>query len=130
MPPELQHVLVVEDDPDIQAIVRLALESIGGFTVAVASNGREALEIAPAFGPDLVLLDVMMPELDGPSTLQHLRRRPETAETPVVFLTAKAQQHETEHYRTLGIADIIPKPFDPVVPPVQVRTIWEYCHAP
>ncbi len=129
MPDSLNHILVVEDDPDIRSIVQMSLEAIGGYTVATAGNGREALEAIDAFTPDLVLLDVMMPEMDGPSTLQALRQLPAFMETPVIFITAKAQLHELDHYRTLGIAEVIQKPFDPVSLPTQVHDIWRGAHA-
>lgn len=129
MPATLTKILCAEDDPDIQAIMQMALEHVGGYTVLMTSNGREALDRAPAFAPDLILLDVMMPEMDGPTTLEALRAHPQLADVPVIFLTAKAQQHEIDQYRTLGIADVISKPFDPVALPERVRAIWEYRHA-
>ncbi|GAB5520978.1 MAG: response regulator [Rhodothermales bacterium] len=116
--------MLVEDDPDILAIAQLALESLGGFTVSLCHNGNTALERAEAFQPDLILMDVMMPELDGPSTLAALRDLPNTAETPVVFMTARAQKHEVEEYRRLGAVDVIRKPFDPIQLPQSLRSIW------
>jgi CheY-like chemotaxis protein len=129
MPTPLAKILCAEDDPDIQAIMQMALEHVGGYTVLIAPNGREALDHAPAFAPDLILLDVMMPEMDGPTTLEALRADPALADIPVIFLTAKAQQHEIERYRALGIAEVISKPFDPLTLPERVRAIWEYRHA-
>ncbi len=129
MPHALQRILVVEDDPDIRSIIHLSLDTIGGFDVETASNGVEALDRLDAFTPDLILLDVMMPEMDGPTTLLELRKRPALTATPVVFLTAKAQLHEVNHYQTLGIAEVIQKPFDPVALPERVRAIWSYRYA-
>jgi two-component system, OmpR family, response regulator len=121
----LQRILYVEDEPDIQAVAKLALEMVGGFTVKVCSSGEEALREAAAFAPDMILLDVMMPGMDGPSTLKALRELPSLAELPVAFMTAKVQPAEVAHYKTLGARDVIAKPFDPMTLASQVRAIWE-----
>lgn len=121
----LQRILYVEDEPDIRAVAKLALEMVGGFTVKVCSSGEEALREAVAFGPDMILLDVMMPGMDGPSTLKALRALPSLAELPVAFMTAKVQPAEVAHYKTLGARDVIAKPFDPMTLASQVRAIWE-----
>jgi CheY-like chemotaxis protein len=121
----LRTILYVEDDPDIQAVVTMALEVVGGYQVSVASSGREALLAADGGIPDLILLDVMMPDMDGPTTLGHLRARPELAGTPVVFITAKVQATEIEYFKSLGAVDVIAKPFDPVTLAGQVQAIWE-----
>lgn len=121
----LQRILYVEDEPDIQAVAKLALEMVGGFAVKVCSSGEEALREAEAFAPDMILLDVMMPGMDGPSTLKALRALPSLADIPVAFMTAKVQPAEVAHYRTLGARDVIAKPFDPMTLASQVRAIWE-----
>ena len=121
----LTRILMIEDDLDIQAVARLALEALGGFTVAVCSRGHEALETAPVFRPDLILLDVMMPGMDGPTTLMHLRALPDMEAVPVVFMTAKVMPHEIDYYKTLGALDVIRKPFDPMVLAGALNTIWE-----
>src|SRR3954454_22237609 len=89
-----RRLLVVDDDDDIRMLVRISLERVGGNEVMEASNGREGLERARRDRPDAILLDVMMPELDGPATVQELRSIPETADIPVVLLTAKVQQRD------------------------------------
>ena len=122
--PTLQKILIVEDDPDIQTVARMALEAIGGFTVETSNSGKEALVKAPAFQPDLILLDVMMPEMDGPTTLKELRKMPALEATPVVFCTAKAMPSELEQYEALGSAGVVAKPFDPMTLADQVRAIW------
>lgn len=122
---DLQRILYVEDEPDIQEVARLALEMVGGFTVKVCSSGEEALQEAEAFAPDMILLDVMMPGMDGPSTLKALRERAALAEVPVAFMTAKVQPQEVAQYRALGALDVIAKPFDPMQLANQVRAIWE-----
>lgn len=122
--PDLRRILLVEDEPDIQLVARLALENVGGFEVEVCASGREAVERAPSLEPDLILLDVLMPELDGPATLRELRKIPALAATPVIFLTAKVQAHEVENYRQIGALDVIPKPFDPMSLADAVKSIW------
>jgi two-component system, OmpR family, response regulator len=121
----LQRVLYVEDEPDIQAVAKIALEMLGGFTVKICSSGQDALNEAVAFAPDMILLDVMMPGMDGPSTLQALRQLPELAQVPVAFMTAKVQPAEVAHYKALGALNVIAKPFDPMTLAQQVRSIWE-----
>jgi len=121
---ELTRILYVEDDPDIQAIAMMVLETINGFTLTACSSGAEALAKAVGFNPDLVLLDVMMPGMDGPETLKGLRAFPELANTPVVFMTAKVQPQEVEGYLNLGAVGVIAKPFDPMTLAQQLRDIW------
>jgi CheY-like chemotaxis protein len=122
---ELERVLLVEDDPDVQTIGRMALETVGGLRVDVASSGEEALERLAASVPDLVLLDVMMPGMCGPDTLRAIRAVSGLEELPVVFLTAKAMPAEVEEYLSLGALDVIPKPFDPMQLADRVRAIWQ-----
>ncbi len=112
-PPPLK-VLYVEDDPDIQVIARIALEDIGGFEVRACNSGNEALVATNSFEPDLLLLDVMMPGMDGPTLLGHLRQHDHTRTTPAIFMTARVQRSEIEHYLALGALTVIAKPFDPL----------------
>ncbi|PUA17155.1 response regulator [Glaciimonas sp. PCH181] len=122
----LESIMYVEDDLDIQSIATMALESIGGFSVTLCSSGREALQaIENGIQPDLILLDVMMPNMDGPTTLAALRKLPQTATTPTIFMTAKAQPHEIAHFKVLGALDVIAKPFDPMLLAQQIRQVWE-----
>lgn len=122
---ELSRILYVEDDPDIQAVASIALEVVGGFTLRVCSSGTQALAEAAEFGAELLLLDVMMPEMDGPTTLAKLRALPATAETPVIFMTAKVQASEVAFYKSLGALGVIAKPFDPMQLAQQVRALWQ-----
>ena len=124
----LNKILYVEDEPDIQTVACMALETIGGFTVLVCSSGHEAIEAAPAFVPDLILLDVMMPGMDGPATMEALRKLPVTAGVDTVFMTAKVQSHEVERYRELGAVDVIAKPFNPMTLAAQIQAIWDRQH--
>jgi len=114
MTDKLTRILYVEDEPDIQMIAKLALESLGGFTLEVCSSGTEALGKIATFRPQLILLDVMMPGIDGPTTLGKLRELKDFSTTPVVFMTAKVQPRELAGYKQLGAVDVIPKPFDPM----------------
>lgn len=128
MTPALSKILYIEDDPDIQTVAKMSLEAVGGFTVAVASSGREALDVAPQFKPDMILLDVMMPGMDGPSTMIALRSLPAVGMTPIVFMTAKVMSGEIKRYKELGALDVIHKPFDPMTLPERVREIWRTHH--
>ncbi len=121
---ELTKILYVEDEPDIHQVAKLALEAIGGFTVQICESGKEALQVAPEYSPDLILLDVMMPEMDGPTTLTELRKIDSLARTPVIFMTAKVQPNEVASYKEMGAVEVIPKPFDPMTLSDQVREIW------
>jgi CheY-like chemotaxis protein len=119
-----RRILFVEDDPDIQTVAKMALEALGGFTVLACSSGAEALAEVDGFGPDLVLLDVMMPGMDGPSTLIALREHAAGQAVPVIFMTAKVQAPELDRYRALGAEDVIAKPFDPMSLSDRVWAIW------
>jgi CheY-like chemotaxis protein len=121
----LQRVLHVEDDESIIAIARVALETLGGLTVLSCSNGNDALEQAPAFDPELLLLDVMMPGMDGPTTLVALADVIDLDRIPVVFMTAKTQPADHASYYALGAAAVIVKPFDPLKLGEQLKEIWD-----
>lgn len=119
-----QRILHVDDEPDIREIAVVTLTALGGFTVETCGSGPAAIEKATSFAPDLILLDVMMPGMDGPATLEILRKSSETAGIPVIFMTAKVQSHEVRHYIELGAAGVITKPFDPMTLCDQIREIW------
>jgi two-component system OmpR family response regulator len=116
-------VLIVDDEPDIRRIAKLGLSRVGGMEVVEAANGAEALVRAKEDKPDAVLLDVMMPGLDGPSTLARLREDPATSGIPVVFLTAKAIAAELERLNVLGAAGVLTKPFDPMTLARELRAL-------
>ena len=120
----LTRICYVEDDEDIQRIVRMSLERVGKMTVAVVSDPTQALQAFAEFRPDLVMLDWMMPGMDGPTLLRRMREVPETRALPVVFITAKASQRELAELRGLGAAGTISKPFAPKDLPEQLRAIW------
>ncbi|MEO7160205.1 MAG: response regulator [Polaromonas sp.] len=121
----LGRILYVEDEPDIRTVAQMALEAVGGFTVIACAGGQEALNAAAEARADLLLLDVMMPGMDGPSTLKALREMSATARTPVIFMTAKVQANEVALYKSLGALEVIPKPFDPMELSAQIQRVWE-----
>ena len=121
----LQRVLCVEDDPDIREIIQLALVHVGGLTIKACESGRRALEEVDQFEPQLIVLDVMMPGMDGPETLNALREQGSVSEsTALAFMTAKVHPEELQRYRELGVVNVIPKPFDPMTLADQLRAIW------
>jgi CheY-like chemotaxis protein len=121
----LRTLLYIDDEPDIRHIVQMALGLAPGLTIHTGDSGEQALTLARTLRPDLVLLDVMMPGLDGPGTLARMRAEPSLARFPVVFMTAKAMPQEVARFRELGAAGVIAKPFDPMKLADQVFAIWE-----
>ena len=121
----LSKVCYVEDDEDIQRIVRMSLERIGKMTVEVVSDPMVAIDAMLRFAPDLVLLDWMMPGMDGPTLFRAMKQKPETAAFPVIFITAKATTAEMGELTALGAAGAISKPFNPKELPDQLREIWK-----
>jgi len=120
----LKRILLVDDDPDLLDVASLALADLGGFTVQGCSSAADALAQAPSFGPDLILLDVMMPGTDGFATLQGLRQIDVLAQTPVVFMTALSQHGDLAEYDEHAVG-VIPKPFDPSALPEMLESLWE-----
>lgn len=120
----LKKILYVEDEADIREIAQLALELVGGYQLLICSSGQEAITKAVAFAPDLILLDVMMPSMDGPTTLKKLRELPSLATIPAVFMTAKVQPSEVAILHSYGALEVIAKPFDPMTLATQLQQIW------
>ena len=116
-------VLIIDDEPDVRSVARLSLGRVGGMDVIELPGGIEAVATAKAGKPDVVLLDLMMPEMDGVATLEALRSDPETAAIPVVFVTAKAMPDEIRRLKALGALDVIVKPFDPMALAATLREI-------
>ena len=121
----LQRILIADDEPDILEISRIALETVGGFEVSVCTSGRTLLERLPKFEPDFIVVDVLMPDISGPEVLEEIRRLPEFAEVPVVFLTGMVQEEELEKLRETGVSDVILKPFDPMTLADRINGIWK-----
>lgn len=122
---DLKTVLYVDDEPDIREVVQMSLSLVDGLDVQVCESGDRALQVLPQLRPDLLLLDVMMPGMDGPSTLQKMRTMPGLEKIPVVFMTAKAMPQEVARFRELGAVSVIAKPFDPIQLGNQVIAVWE-----
>lgn len=115
-------VLHVDDEPDIREVAAMSLDIDPDVELVSAASGQKALEALEAgLRPDVILLDVMMPDLDGPGTLERLRKLPGLADTPVIFMTARAQSHEQQRFLSLGAIAVIVKPFDPMILAQQVR---------
>ena len=121
---DLNKILYVEDEADIQAIAQIALENVGGFEVMICSSGQEAIQQAQDFNPDLLLLDIMMPGMDGPTTLKELRKLSGLSDTPAMFMTAKVQPQEIEYFKSLGAIEVIAKPFDPMQLAETIQQAW------
>ncbi len=121
----LRKILLVEDDPDIQDVTTVLLSHIENFEVRACGTAREALETAKSFDPDLILLDVMMPGLDGQGAFAAFREMPATKSTPVIFMTARVQPREITVYRELGSLGVIPKPFDPDTLARTIQEMWD-----
>lgn len=119
----LETILLVDDDADIRTIAELALSNVGGWQVVSAASGPDALAKLSEGKTDLVLLDVMMPEMDGPAVLRCLRENERWSEIPVIFMTARVQRSEVEEYLSLGARGVIGKPFDPLDLPEQIRQL-------
>jgi CheY-like chemotaxis protein len=120
----LDRILVVEDDADIRGVVSLALISLGGYTVRVCASAAEALDAVRSFRPDLILLDVMMPSMDGPAALRALRQLDVSRDTPVVFTTARTGPEDMALYDELGCLGVVRKPFDPGALPEMLAEMW------
>jgi CheY-like chemotaxis protein len=123
------RLLHVEDEPDIREVVEISLALDPGITLMSCDNGADALTAAADWEPDIILMDVMMPEMNGPQTLAHLHENARTANIPVVFMTARAEHREVENFLSLGAAGVIPKPFDPMTLATLVRTYLPARHA-
>lgn len=124
----LKRILHVEDVPSIQIVTRIALEKIGGFEVLSCASAQAALAEVQAFAPDLILMDVMLPQMDGIELLRQLGALVDLQKTPVVLLTGHLEPESQAELQQLGVRDMLHKPFDPLQLPVQLRSIWEAEH--
>lgn len=122
---ELERVLYLEDDPSIAEVASIAMEDYANFDIRHCVSGAQAIEIAPDFAPQLLLFDVMLPEMDGVETLERVRQIAGLEDVPVIFMTAKAQTHEQARYMELGALGVIVKPFDAFTLGDQVESIWK-----
>ncbi len=124
----IKRILIIDDEDDIREVAQLTLEAVGGWQVFTADSGRAGLEKAEVEQPDAILLDVMMPEMDGIATFNKLKANPHTQNIPVILLTAKVQSSDHRRFAELGITGIVPKPFDPMSLTEQVAEVlgWSY----
>lgn len=117
------RILIVDDEDDIREVAQATLEMMGGFEVILARSSQEGLVMAAAEQPDAILLDVMLPDMDGPATFKKLQEDPCTANIPVILLTAKVQAADRRRFADLGVRAVIAKPFDPITLPQQIADI-------
>ncbi len=118
-----RRILIIDDEDDIRQVAALSLETVAGWEVIVASSGAQGLARAAEHQPDAILLDVMMPGMDGPSTFRELRKNPVTAKIPVILLTAKVQGPDQRRFAGLGVEAVLVKPFDPLTLSTQMEDI-------
>jgi CheY-like chemotaxis protein len=123
----VRRVLIIDDEDDIREVAALSLEATASWTILTASNGREGIATAIAERPDAILMDVMMPEMDGPTTFRMLQQDPQTAGIPVILLTAKVQGVDQRRFAGLGVAAVLFKPFDPLTLAAQISEVlgWQ-----
>ncbi|WP_076417240.1 response regulator [Colwellia sp. UCD-KL20] len=122
---ELIRILYAEDQIDIQQVATLALETVGGLTLKTCNTGLEAVNAIPSFEPQLLLFDVMMPDMDGPTALAKIREIDQYKNIPAIFMTAKVQSNEIQNYLDMGALAVIAKPFDPMTLASQIQEIWQ-----
>ena len=121
---ELKKILYAEDEPDVQTIVELTIQTMSDYEIKICNNGKKLLECVEEYKPDLILLDVMMPEMDGPTTFKTLINKENTKNIPVIFVTAKAQVHEVEKFKEIGAWGVITKPFTLMNLCDEIQEIW------
>ncbi len=128
MPNDLRRILCIDDEPDVLMVARMCLETVGGFAVEAVSGGKAGIKAALNQKPDLILVDVMMPGMDGPSTLKSMREEKSLADVPVVFMSARVRADEIAGYLAMGANGVIPKPFDPMSLSNEVMAFWRKFH--
>ena len=117
------RILIIDDEDDIREVAAMSLETVAGWEVMVANSGAQGLTRAATYKPDAILLDVMMPGMDGPTTFRELQKNPVTAKIPVLFLTAKVQATDRRRFADLGIHAVLVKPFDPLTLSTQIAKV-------
>lgn len=122
--PPLKKIILVDDEPDIRTVTKMALENMGNFKVQAFGSGKELIKQADSISVDLILLDVMMPDMDGMSVLLNLRKNPHTTKVPIIFLTASVSNQDIAKYKNSGALDVIAKPFDPMTLVERIKKIW------
>lgn len=122
---DLKKILYAEDETDVQTIVEVSIWSTSSYQIKICDNGKLLLDCVEEYDPDLILLDVMMPEMDGITTLENLQANEKTKDIPVIFITAKAQSHEVKLFNESGVIGVITKPFDPMTLSATITEFWE-----
>ncbi len=122
----MKTVLLVDDEDDIREVAQMSLEMTAGWKICSANNGAAGIAKALEVSPDVILLDVMMPDMDGPTTFLKMREMPELSKTPVILLTAKVQAADKERFKEIGVSGVIAKPFDPMSLADQVNEILKW----
>jgi CheY-like chemotaxis protein len=117
---DVRSILIIDDEDDIREVAALSLEAVAGWTVYTASSGKEGILAAAELKPDAILMDVMMPGMDGPTTFKVIQQTPAIAQIPVVLLTAKVQGVDQRRFADLGVAGVLFKPFDPLLLSTQI----------
>lgn len=115
-----KRILIVDDEEHIREVAAATLEMLGGWEVLTADCGSQAIAVAVAEQPDAIILDVMMPDMDGPAAFRHLQAEPTTSHIPVILLTAKVQADDLSRFGDLGVKAVLAKPFDPIMLPTEV----------
>jgi CheY-like chemotaxis protein len=121
-----RRILIIDDEEDIRQVAALSLETVAGWEVVMANSGAQGLARAVDYQPDAILLDVMMPGMDGPSTFRELRKNPATARIPVLLLTAKVQSTDQRRFADLGVEAVLFKPFDPLTLATQISSVLSW----
>jgi CheY-like chemotaxis protein len=121
-----RRILIIDDEEDIRQVAALSLETVAGWEVVMANSGAQGLARAVDYQPDAILLDVMMPGMDGPSTFRELRKNPATAKIPVLLLTAKVQSTDQRRFADLGVEAVLFKPFDPLTLATQISSVLSW----
>ena len=124
MESQLKKILYIDDDEDLLNVVKLSLEEMGGYSVEICPSGDEGIRVAEEWRPDLIMLDVMMPDMDGPATLKCLKKNLHVGRTPVFFMTARGKETHAEAYLAMGAAGTIAKPFDLFGLSGEVNAMW------
>ncbi len=122
--PSLKKIILVDDEADIRTVAKIALETLGNFIVQEYASGKDLIQQADSLAADLILLDVMMPDMDGMSVLLNLRKNPHSAKIPVIFMTASVSNQDIVKYKNTGALDVIAKPFDPMTLAIKINSIW------
>lgn len=121
---KLTDIMLVEDESDIREVVSIALVDLGGFKLTICESGQQAIDEIVSANPQLILLDAMMPNMDGLTTFKKLKESPAGKDVPIIFMTARIQSSEIEEYEKLGAIGVIAKPFDPILLSAEVNRLW------